>query len=755
MNLTNAELPLLSDLNPEQRKAVEQVEGPFLVLAGAGSGKTRVITYRIAYLIDGVGVRPENILAVTFTNKAADQMKDRVYRLLRNRHSALPLICTFHSLCVRILRREIERLGYSRDFAIYDEADQESVVKSCFKELGLDPKSTTPRSVLSQISYSKNHGMSPESLYASAADPRREQLAVLYDHYEKKLKRQNALDFDDLLLRAVELLANFPEVRDRYNERFKYILVDEYQDTNQVQYRLVRHLTGAHQNLCVVGDEDQSIYRWRGADIQNILNFEQDYPSAHIVKLEQNYRSTQIILDAASAVVANNVARKGKSLWTVRQGGQRIGFFEGRDAEAEASFVSRKLADMRETNPEAQAAVLYRVNAQSRLFEEAFRRAGISYHIVGGFSFYDRAEIKDVLSYLRFAVNPEDDVSLARIINMPPRGIGKTTQEALEQGAAKQGFNGWRSMGLALEHKAFPDRALSALEKFRDIILSIQEKLSKVSLPEILQHIMTVSGYAQMLQDEGSEESESRLENLSELMNAAADAQDRGESLRDFLDHAALVSDQDSFKEDAAVSLMTIHSAKGLEFPVVLVVGLEEGLFPHSRSLMTQEDLEEERRLFYVAMTRAKDELYLSRVHSRRYYGAELSEATEPSRFLSEIPDSLIEDLSRGNVFAKGSRTYEGTAYNTVDQIKQVLKERSRGFVSKGSARVESIGRGKPSAVKWKSRFQLGSQVRHPKYGIGTVLRSEGEGDDVKLSVQFSRHGLKKLIEKYAGLEEA
>lgn len=753
MNPTREAHSLLNNLNPEQRKAVEDVEGPLLILAGAGSGKTRVITYRIAHLIGECGVRPENILAVTFTNKAADQMKERVFRLLQTQHSSRPLICTFHSLCVRILRKEIERLAYTRDFAIYDESDQESLMKTCLKEVGLDSKAVTPRAVLSQISYAKNHGRTPAQFYASATDPRRQQYAVLYERYEKELKRRNALDFDDLLLRTAELFSEFSEVREHYNGRFHYILVDEYQDTNQTQYRLIRHLTRARQNLCVVGDEDQSIYGWRGADIQNILSFEQDYPEARIIKLEQNYRSTQIILDAASAVVANNLTRKGKTLWTARSGGERIRYFEAVDAEAEALFVTETLLALQEQVPQAHCAVLYRTNAQSRQFEEAFRRSGIAYHMVGGFSFYDRAEIKDILSYLKFAMNPDDTISLQRIINTPSRGIGDTTYEKLTQWAQDKGISLWQAMDLVRNDQALSERSLNALAGFTGRIRSLQEKLEVLRLPELIQFIIETSGYRRMLENEDSEESRARIENLNELINATADAAERGESLRDFLDHAALVSDQDSYDETATVSLMTIHSAKGLEFPVVFVVGLEEGLFPHSRTLVAQEELEEERRLFYVAMTRAKDQLLLSRVRWRRHYGGESSSETEPSRFLSEIPFPLLDNRSRATTARKVRKEYEGVTYNSTEAIHQALKNRTKGASVSEFSRKGIRLSPRSFSSKGKSKFKPGSQVRHPKYGIGTVLRSEGDGEDLKLSVSFPRYGLKKLLEKFAGLE--
>jgi DNA helicase-2/ATP-dependent DNA helicase PcrA len=748
-------LSLLSDLNPEQRKAVEQVDGPILILAGAGSGKTRVITYRIAYLIEACSIRPENILAVTFTNKAAEQMKERVRGLLQGSQPANPLICTFHSLCVRILRREIERIGYSRDFAIFDEADQESLMKTCLKEVGLDTKAVTPRGVLAQISSAKNHGITPTQFYAAAATPAREQVAILFELYQKKLKQSNALDFDDLLICAVKLFTEFPEARDVYGERYHYLLVDEYQDTNQIQYQLIRHLTRHRQNLCVVGDEDQSIYRWRGADIQNILSFEEDYPNSTLIKLEQNYRSTQVILDAASAVVANNQARKGKSLWTSRQGGERIIVYEASDAENEALFVTQKVGELRALESSLKCAVLYRTNAQSRSFEEAFRRFAIPYRMVGGFSFYDRAEIKDILSYLKFSLNTEDSVSLERIINTPSRGIGKSTVDTITRLSREEGISLWKAIDLWLQRKTLTDRALSALNGFKRVIESIQEKADALSLPELVRFVTEATGYRQMLGDEDTEESLARLENLNELMNAAADSQERGETLRDFLDHAALVSDQDDYDETAAVSLMTAHSAKGLEFPAVFVAGLEEGLFPHSRSMLVQEDLEEERRLFYVAMTRAQNRLFLSRVRMRRYYGADAANATEASRFLSEIPARLVEDFSDRSPLGKARRIYDGATYDTVEHIQQYLRARTSGGLKNDGKKTESTATAMPDPIKWKSKFQLGAQVRHPKYGVGTVLRSEGSGDGLKLSVNFQRHGLKKLVEKYAGLEEA
>ncbi|MDD5543611.1 MAG: UvrD-helicase domain-containing protein [Acidobacteriia bacterium] len=745
---------LLNDLNSPQREAVLHGAGPLLILAGAGSGKTRVITYRIAYLIESGIVRPENILAVTFTNKAADQMKDRVLSLLQGRHASWPLICTFHSLCVRILRREIERLGYSRDFAIYDETDQESLMKACLKEVDLDSKSLTPRSVLSQISYAKNHGQSARQFYAAASDPRRQQVAVLFDLYERRLKSHNGLDFDDLLLRTVEVLGQFPDVRERYNQRFQHVLVDEYQDTNQIQYRLIRQLTELQQNLCVVGDEDQSIYRWRGADIRNILDFSHDYPQARLIKLEQNYRSTQVILNAASAVVSNNSERHEKVLWTERHGGELVSLSRCVDAESEAMFVAEQAQQLRASHPDFHSVVLYRTNAQSRVFEEVFRRYAIPYRMVGGFSFYDRAEIKDILSYLKLAVNPHDAVSLYRVVNTPPRGVGKSTVEILERLLREHQFDVQQALDHALAERALSPRAQRALADFSALMQSIRQKREELSLPELIRHVVECTGYRKMLEEDGTEEAVGRLENLNELANAAAEAFEREESLRTFLDHAALVSDQDAYDENAAISLMTMHSAKGLEFSVVFIVGLEEGLFPHSRSLIAQEELEEERRLFYVAMTRAKDRLFLTQAQTRRFYGAEASDRTEPSRFLDEIPREFINDLTRG----RGPRrraAFEGVTYDTPEDIQDYLNRIKEGNPASKRTPSPFTNPFKGSGIKkWKSKFALGSQVRHPKYGVGTVLRSEGQGEEIKLSINFPHHGLKKLMEKFADLEE-
>ncbi|MGZ4730972.1 MAG: ATP-dependent helicase, partial [Terriglobales bacterium] len=752
-------LSFLDKLNPQQRAAVETTEGPVLILAGAGSGKTRVITFRIAYLIENLGVMPEAILAMTFTNKAAQEMVERVDKLVGGLSIAKPTISTFHSFCVRVLRRDIEQLripssvpgqppiGLTKSFVIYDESDQQQLVKSAMRRLGIDDKQTTPRSVLSHISWAKNHMLDPQEVYLQSGDPKTERVAHIFEEYRKELRKANALDFDDLLLETVRLLKAVPAVREHYNRRYQYVMIDEYQDTNRPQYELMRLLAGTHHNICAVGDEDQSIYSWRGADIRNILEFEKDFPEAKIIRLEQNYRSTQNILQAASAVVANNLKRKGKNLWTSRQGGAKVGYYEAPDGENEslfaADYISKYLREAADQGESARAAVLYRTNSQSRLYEEAMRRYGLKYHVVGGFSFYERAEIKDMISYLKVIHNPDDSIALLRVINTPVRGIGKTSIETLERVALETGLSLWGAIAEAIKRQLLPQRALAALKTFANIIEdgrailsgTIAERLEETAaaeavpgdeetdlppedddtdfspdnfslafggdlesedensvgvpqvvgtangLPddddeveagrlhdsrrdagatnagaadapvagtaEILKFLIDRTGYIKLLEEEDTPEAYSRVENLRELVNAAMDSRDRGETLDQFLDHAALVSDADAYDERAQITLMTLHAAKGLEFPLVFLGGLEEGLFPHSRTFLQPDDVEEERRLCYVGMTRAMDALILTRAVYRRRYGTDLPEASVPSRFLEEIPVELVEDLGK------------------------------------------------------------------------------------------------------------
>ncbi len=733
-------LRLETQLNPEQLRAVEAIEGPLLILAGAGSGKTRVITYRIAHLIENKQVRADRILAVTFTNKAAEQMKVRVRALLRRGRGADPHISTFHSFCVRVLRPNIGPLGYGSDFSIYDQADQLTLIKSCLKELELSDQAFSPRWALSRISESKNRGRSPRELYAQAYDPKGERLSLVFDLYQKKLRQANALDFDDLLLKTVELLRSQEALRLGLNDRFAYLMVDEYQDTNRPQYELIRLLTQSRQNICVVGDEDQSIYSWRGADIQNILSFEKDYPASRVIKLEQNYRSTKTILAAAGAVVAHNRARKGKKLWTDQVAGALIGYYEAEDPEAEALFVVQQILAHQRSEGNEPVGVLYRTNFQSRYFEEACRRCGVKYSIVGGFSFYERAEIKDLLAYLNLTLNPHDRVSLLRVINTPPRGIGRVTVDALEKESRDSNLSLWEVVEQAVEKKTLPARALKALTPFCMQIRQFRSELETRPLSELIQIILDRSGYRQWLQAEDTEEARSRLENLQELVIAARDSQNRGENLREFLDHAALVSDTDDFDEDATVTLMTIHAAKGLEFPLVCLAGLEEDLFPHSRSLLNQEGLEEERRLCYVALTRARRKLLLTRAKFRRFLGGESFNRTEPSCFISEIPSDLLQKTWGAPKSVR--KSYDGPTYNDADSIRQFYRQRGK--------RIDLAPRKTEIEV---GRFKQGHRVRHRTYGIGSVVRCQGEGDDCKLTVLFPRHGLKKLLVKYARLE--
>ncbi len=929
-------MSFLDPLNPQQREAVETTEGPVLILAGAGSGKTRVITYRIAYLVEHKGVMPESILAMTFTNKAAAEMGERVEKLVGGLSIAKPVISTFHSFCVRMLRRDIEAMripssvpgqppiGHTKNFVIYDESDQQAVVKGVMKRLGLDDKQLTPRTVLGRISWAKNHMLDPQELYLQSADPKTERIAHLYEEYRKELRKANALDFDDLLLDAVRLLKSAARVRDYYNRRFQYLLIDEYQDTNRPQYELMRMLAGERHNVCAVGDEDQSIYSWRGADIRNILEFEQDFPEAKIIRLEQNYRSTQNILQAASAVVANNIRRKGKNLWTSRQGGTKIGYYEAPDGENEALFaadwIARYLREAHERTETPRAAVLYRTNSQSRLFEEAMRRYGLKYHVVGGFSFYERSEIKDMISYLKVIHNPDDSISLLRVINTPTRGIGKGTIDTLERLALETGLSLWGAIGEAIRRQLLPQRALISLKNFQQLLEDARAMLAgtftehlsspegtefigsgrqsgvgaeedaspvrdgtdsaddatafdpaefgnfsfdfsatdagltgpevdstvkarrlydirrdagatnfdsnagvppaepaeveranrppdpqigsmpdtfpapTVSTADILKFLIDRTGYIKLLEQEDTPEAFSRIENLRELVNAAMDSRDRAETLDDFLDHAALVADADDYDARAQITLMSLHAAKGLEFPLIFLSGLEEGLFPHSRTMLVPEDIEEERRLCYVGMTRAMDQLILTRAVYRRRYGTDLPVASVPSRFLEEVPAPLIEELgtrsarsarvstSRVGVGDSPARSrsddHTSTHYSYEDEDQSAAWQGRGGPAAQSRQKptaparpynsIENIAeffasRGKKFSVPkhvveeptGKRGFRPGQKVRHPKYGEGTVYQREGEGEEAKITVQFPRFGLKKLVEKYAQLERA
>ncbi len=763
-------MDLLAQLNPRQREAVEHVDGPLLILAGAGSGKTRVITYRIAYLIRQCGLSPARLLAVTFTNKAAAEMRDRVAALL-GPGAATPVLSTFHSLAVRILRQhgaslQQVRPGFTPRFTIYDEGDQLSVVKSVYKDVGLDEKTLAYKAALGKISDAKSERVSPQQYYQWSNSPLADKMAVIYDHYETALRRANALDFDDLLLETVRLLGHDDQVRQRLIDRFHYLMVDEYQDTNRTQYELTRLLTEPRRNLCVVGDEDQSIYSWRGADIRNILDFERDYPGAAVIRLEQNYRSTKNILDAAGAVVARNEHRKGKTLWTESGAGTPILFYTGEDTENEALFVAEYVQKYLSRNPQDRAAVLYRTNFQSRQIEEALRRYGRKYTLVGGLSFYQRAEVKDALAYLKAALSAPDTYSLLRIINTPARGIGRTTVEQIEAHARERGIGAWEAIEELLGAGVFSARAQAAVGVFRDLMVELRDKVAAQPVHEALVWLLDRTGYKRTLEQEDSIESRGRLENLNELLNAARDAAEREETVHEFLDHAALIADTDDLEESAQVTLLTLHSAKGLEFHLVIMAGMEEGIFPHSRSLSLENaaGLEEERRLCYVGMTRAQKQLVLTRARFRRRYGGgELAES-EPSRFFDEVPRDLVEDLTpvpRGrrdvDLYAEQQEvrhiarrtTFTGKTYNSVENVAEFFAGRDR----KGA--VPSASPAPPKVIPIRSpggSLRAGVRVRHPKYGAGVILRREGDGDEVKLTVSFPHHGLKKLMEKYATL---
>lgn len=788
-------------------------EGPLLILAGAGSGKTRVITVRIAYLIAEKGVAPHNILAVTFTNKAAGEMRSRVESLLKGqRLQSAPLISTFHSLCVRILRQDIEKLdeGYKKSFTIYDTDDSNKVVKACIKDLGLDEKHLNPRMVRGAISSAKNRGEDYE-MYASRveqADEKKAQIAKVFRMYDERLQTANALDFDDLLIKTVKLLRRSHETREKYNDRYKYILVDEYQDTNALQFALISFLTEKQQNICVVGDDAQSIYGFRQADIRNILDFEQHFPDAKVILLEQNYRSTQTILDAADAIISNNLHQKKKKLWTANEGGERLFYYQAYDGDGEARFVAKQIEEHQRRSLSDRIAVLYRTNAQSRVFEESLRRLRIPYNIVGGFSFYERAEVKDIIAYLKLAMNPFDDIALLRVINTPTRGLGKTSIDELQRVAKANSSSLWMAIA-SITDPDFPadvsitPRARNAFKTFQKTIENLVKKVSEVSedgkaVSDVIIAAIEDTGYANALRIENSDESEARLENLEELVNAAVDYDKQQENgLRDFVDHAALSSDTDKYDEKAGVTLMTVHMAKGLEFPVVFLVGLEDGIFPHSRSIGDPKELEEERRLAYVAITRAEKILYLTHAMRRRFYGEDM--AAEPSQFLNEMPLELIEDLSQSASWLSYARStttvnakaavsalrgekeppkprnvYTGKTYNSKEAVAEFFKKKaSETPVSAGGNERKCDGPSetpKPSALdklraagtkptsqsaaRDPQSLVPGSNVRHEKYGRGLVLRREGSGDNVKLTISFPGFGQKKLIEKFANLQK-
>jgi len=754
----------LAALNPEQRDAVLHIDGPLLILAGAGSGKTRVIAQRIAYLLTEGYAQHDEILAVTFTNKAAEEMRTRIETLLGT-SLAGSWISTFHALCARLLRREATAIGLPRDFVIYDSSDQVALIKQVLKELQIDDSLVQPRMALSKISHAKNTMAGPDFFKSEGWSQRGELLAKIYEKYIQGLKDNGALDFDDLLLKAVELLDGVPHVRDKYAEKFRFVMVDEYQDTNRPQYHLIRRLSERHRNLAVVGDPDQSIYRWRGADLRNILDFEHDFPEAKIVKLERNYRSTQIILDAATAVISQNRNRKEKRLWTERKGGDLIKYFRGSDELDEADFITRTAHAGITSAPDCMVAVLYRTNAQSRVIEDALMRSGLSYRVVGGVRFYERKEIKDALAYLKLLLNPHDDVSLRRVINVPTRGIGRGVMDSIEHLSAEEApplllASGiavpapnslWTKLTRAIDERLVAQRALVSLRTFRDLMLNLSEVARKEPLSITLGKVLDQSGYLQDLREDKSEDSQSRIENLMELVSASREYEGRDPeaSLGGFTDKLSLLSEVDEGQGsvEARIWLMTLHAAKGLEFPTVIMAGLEEGVFPHSRAFDEEDEMAEERRLCYVGMTRARAQLVLTGAARRRVFGE--YQSMEPSRFMDEVPPQLVKRIEPAFPTSNYQSSFGG-----------------------GFARSNSYGRGSPRDGSYRSGrtreepaytyededqssllgLRLGAKVRHPQFGVGTILSVEELTDDVKLVVRFSV-GSKTLRAKYAKLE--
>ena len=726
---------LLAQLNPMQQQAVQHGDGPLLLLAGAGSGKTRALTHRIAWLIREHGVRPWNILAVTFTNKAAGEMKERLEELLGSDEGVW--VSTFHAACVRILRREIAVLGFTSHFTIYDDQDQERLLKTLLREVGIEEKTLKPRALSAAIDRAKNQAIWPEDYptddYAS------EQIARLYGLYQERLQQANALDFGDLMMFAVKLFEEHPEVLANYQQRFEYILVDEFQDTNQIQYRLIHLLAAGHSNLCVVGDDDQSIYRWRGAEIGNILGFERDYPGCVTIRLEQNYRSTRTILDAAGAVVARNVGRKKKKLWTENPSGERVTLETLPDDRDEANYVANEITRLRRSGRYLRdMAIFYRTNAQSRVLEEALRNERIPYAMFGGLKFYLRMEIKDILAYLRLLANPADSVSARRIINVPARGIGAVTVGKIADLEAEAG--GFLSAcQTALDCGVLKGAAAAKVAAFVALIETFRKRLEETPFPQLTADLVEETGYGPQLREERTEEARGRLENLEQLLAGMEEHYGKEGSLDDYLEQVALITDVDSYDSSLdRVSMMTLHAAKGLEFPVFFMVGMEDGLFPHSRTTEADEDIEEERRLCYVGMTRAMEKLYLTHARRRRVYGDYQFNA--PSCFLREIPHEFLDQAEPVPLRRSASHNLA----SLFDQPEVAAEEEP--FVDDEEVRMV------PDA---EEGLRIGMQVRHVKFGIGTVRRVEGMGDNQKVIVYFHRIGPKKLLVKFAGLEPA
>lgn len=730
--------PIFDTLNDRQCEAVKHTEGPLLITAGAGSGKTKVLTCRIAHLLE-LGVAPYRILAITFTNKAAKEMKERVTNLVGAQADSIWL-STFHSFCAKLLRFEVDGFhGYTRNFTIYDSSDQLVLVKDCLKKLNLDDKQFMPRSVLGTISSAKNVLMDAKAFAAKASDFYEQKVADVYALYQEKLRENNAVDFDDLLFLAVRLLQEKEDVREKYQSRFQYILVDEYQDTNHAQYALTKILAARWRNICVVGDADQSIYAWRGADIRNIIDFTRDYPDAASIKLEQNYRSTKTILHAANAVIDNNESRPKKTLWTENPAGNKIIHYQAQTEHDEADYIAGVIYNRHEIShePYGDMAILFRTNAQSRVLEEKLMRYAIPYTMVGGTKFYDRKEIKDVLAYLRLLYNPEDSLSLTRIINVPKRNIGATTMEHVAAYAEEQGISLFEALS-STDEIPVTKRARTSLENFAAMIFDLLNDIEGKDVLSLIETVIKQTGYGDMLDKEAEHDpqGESRKENVGEFLSVAKDYMDSNPdgNLQDFLENVALVSDVDDFESsDSKVTLMTLHAAKGLEFPVVFLTGLDEGLFPHSRTLLDPSQVEEERRLAYVGITRAERQLYVTNAITRTMYGR--ISAYMPSRFLAEIPPQLMEDYHRKSAMPQ-----------------------SRTTAVPGKQRVSILTKPVASSLPKKhavtDTFAKGDKVRHKIWGIGTVLDVIGEGQNMQMKIQFPTKGVRQVVVKYAPLEK-
>lgn len=746
-----------------QKEAVKKTDGPLLIMAGAGSGKTKVLTHRIAYLMAEKQVAPWNILAITFTNKAAREMKERVEKLLGPAAEDI-WISTFHSMCVRILRRDIDRIGINRNFTILDTTDQLSVIKNILKDRNIDPKKFEPRTILGTISSAKNELMNPEQYAKQPLGPYEQQVAEIYTDYQKRLKKNQALDFDDLIMTTIHLFKRVPEVLEYYQRKFQYIHVDEYQDTNRAQYTLVNLLADRLKNLCVVGDSDQSIYRWRGADIANILSFEKDYPNAEVVLLEQNYRSTKRILEAANRVIENNIGRKKKNLWTENDEGQKIIHYQADSEKSEAQFVVGKMRELMRQDPTrtlGDFAILYRTNAQSRVMEEMLLMSNINYTIVGGTKFYDRKEIKDILAYLRLIANPDDDISLQRIVNVPKRGIGATTVDKIANYAAQHDISIYTALG-EVDLIGVSGRATSQLKEFRALIEGYVQMQEYISVTELVEEVLEKSGYREMLKADKTIESQSRLENIDEFLSVTKNFEEKydDKSLVAFLTDLALVADIDKLDEEdpaqqEGVILMTLHAAKGLEFPVVFLIGMEEGVFPHSRSLFEEAEMEEERRLAYVGITRAEQQLFITNAQMRTLFGR--TNINPPSRFIKEIPEELLESeenkeaSSRPTPFGGRGSSFGGGSTSPFGGGSVAGRGRAATPASQTARRTTAPSRGLTATGGESLDWMVGDKAEHKKWGVGTVVSVKGDGDSKELDIAFpSPTGIKRLLAKFA-----